>query len=105
MSKLPKTYSKFIEKYPNVAAAYHGLGEAAAAAGPLDDKTRELVKIGIAIGARQEGGVRSHVRKAREAGATADEIRHACLQATTTVGFPTMMAGLSWAEDVLEDEE
>lgn len=92
-----------METYPAVGQAYVGLGDAVAAAGPLDEKTREFVKIGIAVGARQEGGVRSHVRRALEAGATADEIRHTVMQATTTVGFPTMMAGLSWADEILEE--
>ena len=105
MGKLPQRYRKFMEKYPAIGRAYQSLGNSVSEAGPLDAKTRELVKVGISIGARQEGGARSHVRKALEAGATPDEIRHAVLQATTTVGFPTMMAGLSWVDDVLEDTE
>lgn len=103
MGRLPKRYEKFMETYPGVGKAYRELGDAVADAGPLDAKVRSLIKLGISVGARQEGGARSHVRKALEAGATAEEIRHAVLQATTTVGFPTMMAGLSWADDVLEE--
>lgn len=101
MMKLPKHYSRFMEAYPAVGKAYEGLGAAVAEAGPLDPKVRELVKIGIALGAKSEGGVRSHARKAIEAGATPEEIRHTVLQATTTVGFPAMMAGLAWIEDLL----
>lgn len=104
MAKLPGRYTKFLTDYPAIAEAYHTLGDSVSAAGPLDAKTRELIKIGIAVGARLEGGVRSHVRKAVEAGATKEEIRHAILQATTTVGFPNMMAGLSWADDVLDGD-
>lgn len=52
-----------------------------------------------------EGAVHSHARKCLAAGATAAEIRHAALQATTTIGFPSMMAALSWIDDVLGDEE
>jgi AhpD family alkylhydroperoxidase len=70
-------------------------------AGPLDRRTAELVKLGLAVGARQEGGVHSHVRRALEAGATPEEVRHAIRLAVTTVGFPTMMAALTWAEDLL----
>lgn len=103
MGKLPKRYEKFMETYPAVGQAYRELGDAVADAGPLDAKVRALVKIGISIGSRQEGATRSHVRKAMEAGATPEEIRHAILQATTTVGFPNMMAGLSWADDILEE--
>ncbi len=101
MEKLPKRYTEFLKNYPDVGAAYTALGEAVANAGPLDAKTRELVKIGVSVGARMESAVRSHTRRALEAGATPEEVRHAALQATTTVGFPNMMAGLNWVDEVL----
>lgn len=104
MTKLPSRYTKFFERYPEVGAAYRDLGDAVAEAGPLDPKARALVKLGIAVGARMEGAVHSHVRKSLEAGVTPDEIRHAVLQATTTLGFPGMMAALSWADDVLAEK-
>jgi len=87
-----------------VIKAYERLGEACRQAGPLDGRTAALVKLAIAIGSRQEGAVHSHVRRSIEAGATLDECRHAVLLATTTIGFPAMMAALSWVEDVLKEE-
>lgn len=104
MSKLPSRYLKFFERYPEVGAHYRGMGEAVKAAGPLDAQTQALIKLGIAVGARMEGAVHSHVRKALEAGATPEAIRHAVLQATTTIGFPNMMAALSWVDDVLDKD-
>jgi 4-carboxymuconolactone decarboxylase len=101
MSKLPKRYVAFIENHPAIGQAYHELGKAVGDAGPLDDKTRALIKLGMCIGAGLEGGAHSQARKALDAGATADELRHAALQGLTTLGFPTMMKGLSWIEDVL----
>lgn len=101
MGQVPKRFERFYQMYPAVGAAYSELGAAVKEAGPLDAKTQALVKLGIAIGARMEGAVHSHVRKAREAGCTEDELRHAVLQATTTIGFPNMMAAMSWLEDVL----
>jgi alkylhydroperoxidase/carboxymuconolactone decarboxylase family protein YurZ len=83
-----------------VIAAYEKLGEACRSAGPLDGRTAALVKLGIAVGSRLEGAVHSHVRRSLEAGATLDECRHVVLLATTTIGFPAMMAALSWVEDV-----
>jgi alkylhydroperoxidase/carboxymuconolactone decarboxylase family protein YurZ len=77
------------------------MGAATRAAGPLNAKTRSLVGLAIAIGARHEGAVHSHTRKALEAGCTAKEIRHAVLLSVTTLGFPNMMAALSWVDDVL----
>lgn len=105
MSKLPKRFVAFMEKYPRIGSAYHELGDAVAEAGPLDAKSRALVKLGIALGAGMEGGTHSHARKALEAGATPDELRHAALQALTTLGFPNMMRGLGWVEDVLAKAE
>jgi 4-carboxymuconolactone decarboxylase len=99
--KLPGAYKRFAAEQPRIASAYEALSEACLAEGPLDRKTIELVKIGIALGAHLEGGMHSHVRRALEAGATADEIRHAVRQGLTTVGFPTMMRALAWVEDVL----
>lgn len=104
MAKLPKRFRDFMERYPAIGDAYASMGEAVSEAGPLDNKTQALIKIGIAIGAKMEGAVHSQTRKALEAGATPDEIRHAVLQATTTVGFPAMMAGMSWVDDVLQEE-
>ena len=81
--------------------AYEALGAATQAAGPLNAKTRALVKLAIAVGAWREGAVHSHTRRALEAGCTPDEIRHLVVLATTTLGFPSMMAALSRVDDVL----
>jgi 4-carboxymuconolactone decarboxylase len=99
--KLPGAYRRFAADQPRIASAYEALSEATLTEGPLDRKTAELVKIGIAAGARLEGGLHSHVRRALEAGTTPDEIRHTIRLSLTTLGFPTMMTVLSWAEDVL----
>jgi 4-carboxymuconolactone decarboxylase len=102
MSKLPKHFTDFVEKYPEVGQAYGQVGKAVAAAGPLDKKTQLLIKVGISIAAGQEGGTHSNCRKALEAGATPDELRHAAIVGLTTIGFPNMMKGLAWIEDVLK---
>jgi AhpD family alkylhydroperoxidase len=81
--------------------AYEELSAASLGEGPLDRRSAELVKLGIAVGARLEGAVHAHTRRALEAGATADEIRHAVRLAVTTLGFPSMMAALAWVNDVL----
>ncbi|MDX1740230.1 MAG: carboxymuconolactone decarboxylase family protein [Rhodothermales bacterium] len=104
MTKLPTRFSAFLRDYPHVGDAYRSLGDATMGAGPLDKKTAQLVKLGIAIGLRHEGAVHAHCRKALEAGCTADEIRHATVLATTTMGFPSMMAALTWVDDVLDGD-
>jgi alkylhydroperoxidase/carboxymuconolactone decarboxylase family protein YurZ len=100
--KLPSAYRRFADAQPRLMKAYEELSAATLAEGPLDRKHAELVKIGITIGARLEGATHSHSRRALEAGATPDEIRHAIRLALTTIGFPSMMAALGWADDVID---
>ena len=101
MSQLPKSFRRFTGENPAVARAYEALGEACAKAGPLDERTRELVKLGMAIGGRLEGAVHSHARRALAAGATSGQIRHVVALAAPTVGFPTTVAAYTWVEEVL----
>lgn len=102
MSKPPKRFQQFTANHPRVAKAYAELGDAVHADGPLDEKTRALVKIGISTGRGMEGAVHSHVNKALSAGVTREEIRHAVLLSLPTIGLPAMMAALSWVNDVLD---
>ncbi|MEK9138419.1 MAG: carboxymuconolactone decarboxylase family protein [Bacteroidota bacterium] len=103
MSKPPKRFQQFTKDYPSVAKGYETLGKAVHAAGPLDEKTRALVKLGISIGAKLEGAVHSHVRKALDAGVRPDELHHAAVLALPTMGLPSMMAALSWIDDTLAE--
>lgn len=105
MSKLPGRFLKFKDTYPDVFQAYESLGKAAAESGPLNKREISLVKLGIAAGAKMEGAVHSHTRRALEAGASPEEIRHVALLAVTTLGFPTMMAVLSWVDETLNGEK
>jgi 4-carboxymuconolactone decarboxylase len=99
---LPDIYIGFKQQFPEIVKAYDELAVKCHDWGPLDEKTRRLVKLGIAIGLSSEGGVRSHARRALEEGVTADELRHAVLLAFTTAGFPTMNAAMKWVEEVIE---
>ena len=101
MPKLPKAFTHFAEIYPDLSEAYEALSGRCHEAGPLSKRERALVKLGIAIGARQEGALHSHTRKALALGISPEEIRHAAILALTTVGFPNMMAALTWMDDLL----
>jgi len=59
--------------------------------GPLDDKTRWLIKLAISAASRHQTAVETHLRRAREAGASEPEILHALLLVIPTCGFPTFM--------------
>jgi 4-carboxymuconolactone decarboxylase len=101
---LPSHYKKFFKNHPDIAEKYSELGTAVHNSGPLDSKTRELIKLGISAGARHEGAVHSAVRKALEAGASKEELRQVIFLSLTTIGFPSMMAALSWLEDIIGEE-
>jgi AhpD family alkylhydroperoxidase len=106
MSKIPvKQYHKMSARHPELLAAVESLGTAAGAAGPLDETVRQLIQLGAAAAIHSEGAVHSHTRRALESGATADEIRHALLLLTSTIGFPAVVAAMTWADDVLESED
>lgn len=105
MPHIPKRYKKFIAEYPVVGNAYEQLGAAVHNAGPLDEKTRALIKVAISTGARLEGAVHSHTRKALLAGCTAEELRHVAILSMPTIGFPSMMAALGWIDEILDDHE
>jgi 4-carboxymuconolactone decarboxylase len=101
--KIPKRFTRFAEQYPGIAKAYEALGDAVHKAGPLDDKTRALIKVAISGGAMLEGAFHSHIRKAVRDGATKEELQHIAFLALPTIGFPSMMALLSWIDDVFND--
>lgn len=94
-------FRRFAAEYPQVAAAYEALGDAAQAAGPLDAKTRALVKLAVAVGAFREGAVHSTAGRALAAGCSPESIRHVVVLAMTTLGFPSTMAAMRWVDDVL----
>ena len=100
---LPQPYTRFNEAHPDVARAYQALGQAChEQGGPLDTRIRHLIKLGIATAVQSDGAVKSHARQALDAGASAEELRHAVLMALTTTGFPRTVAALQWVDEVLQ---
>jgi AhpD family alkylhydroperoxidase len=104
MEKLPYAYKKFSEDYPDIYQAHDNLARSCHQAGPLDEKVRQLIKIAVAATAKSEGAVHSHTRQALKAGVSVEEIRQALLLTTTTIGFPGMMAAMTWADETIELE-
>lgn len=102
MGYLPEIYEEFKQQFPELAKDYDRLALACHQWGPLDAKTRRLIKLGITIGLSSNGGVRSHARRALAEGISPEELRHTVLMALTTTGFPTMIAAMKWVEEVIE---
>lgn len=99
--KVPRHYRVIESKHPKVAELHRQLADAARADGPLDAKMVHLIQLAGAVGVRSEGAVRSHTRRALEAGASEAEIRHAVILLTTTLGFPAVAAAMDWLNDLI----
>lgn len=98
---LPKVYTDFTERYPQISNAQGELARAVSEAAPFDERTTRLLKLALAIGAEADGAVRSNARKAARHGVSEDELRAVALLAITTCGFPTAIAGIGWIDDVI----
>ena len=98
----PKTYKAFIKRYPALGRAWEAMREAETR-GPVDEKNRRLIKLGIALGGMKEGAVHSGVRKAVEAGASRAEIEQVVALAASTLGLPSTVAVYSWVLEQLGD--
>ncbi|MDT8334175.1 MAG: carboxymuconolactone decarboxylase family protein [Desulfurivibrionaceae bacterium] len=98
-------YLKVQNRFPEFIEAVESLGSTARGAGVIDEKNSQLVQLAGAAAIRSEGAVHSHTRRALEAGAGTGEIYHALILLVSTIGFPNVMAALSWAEDVIESSE
>jgi len=101
--KLPGAAAIVAEQHPALWEAFQKLGEACSNAGPLDDRTRRLIKVALAIGAGSVGGTHSHVRRALAEGATAEELEQVALLCIPTLGFPHAVAALTWIRDYTAD--
>lgn len=104
MSRLPGQYVAVRERFKEYFLALNTLGKTARESGPLDEKTSHLIQLAASAAVRSEGAVHSHARRALEAGASPDELYHALLLLTSTIGFPAVSAALSWVEDVITKE-
>jgi 4-carboxymuconolactone decarboxylase len=99
---LPATFKAFMARFPEVGEAHAAVGRVLERSGPLDSKTRELIRIGIAAAAGLETATRSHVRRALEQGATEPEVEQAILLLVNTCGFSRAVMAWQWARQQIE---
>jgi 4-carboxymuconolactone decarboxylase len=100
--KPPKAYTKFTKRFPELAQAWELIHEGGEKAGPMDEKTRRLVKLGIAIGSRQTGSVHSSVRKALAMGVALEELEQVAALAAGTMGMSAGVAAYTWIHEEAE---
>lgn len=96
----PKTYDEFVTRFPGLGNAWDLMHEAGEEAGPLSVRERQLVKLGVSIGALREGAVHSAVRKALASGVKREEIDQVVALAASTVGLPSAVAAWTWVREV-----
>ena len=105
LKKTQKHYLKIQHQHPGFIEAVEELGTTLKLSGPLDEKTVQLLQLAAATALRSEGAVHSHVTRSLQAGASKEEVHHALIVLTSTIGFPSVMAGLSWADDIIEKKD
>jgi alkylhydroperoxidase/carboxymuconolactone decarboxylase family protein YurZ len=92
MEDIHKIFSQFKEEFPEIHAKQEALGkEVHEKGGPLDEKSRWLIKMAISGACNHKRALETHIRKARAAGINEDEIKHAILLLIPTAGFPAFM--------------
>jgi 4-carboxymuconolactone decarboxylase len=99
---MPETLDDFKARFPETWSAYEQLRNTCDESGPLDHKTGELIKIGIATALEHEGSIVAHISQAKKAGAEDNEIYHAILLATGLGGFSVVLAAVDTARRFLE---
>jgi alkylhydroperoxidase/carboxymuconolactone decarboxylase family protein YurZ len=102
--ELPGTAGQVARERPELWRAFQALGEATGEAGPLDERSRRLVNLALAIGAGSEGATHSHTRRALAEGISAEDLDHVAFLAITTLGWPLAIRGLTWIRDVTRDD-
>lgn len=92
MTKNP-AFEQFKEEFPDVAKTFGQLYEKVSDKA-LDEKTKQLVYLGVLTAMRYSPAIRVHIQKALEAGATKSEIQEAMMLAIPASGLCNFLAVL-----------
>lgn len=85
----------FISKHEEIYSAYENYGKLMHVhGGPLDEKTRWLIKVAISTACQYKYALRTHIIKAIKAGCSREEIEHAIMLVAPSAGFPRTMEGI-----------
>jgi alkylhydroperoxidase/carboxymuconolactone decarboxylase family protein YurZ len=104
--KIRDNLDALIAQHPEIYEAYSQFGKAIHdQGGPLDEKTRWLVKVAASASLGLAKAQLTHMIKARDAGCTPEEIQHTILLVAPTAGFPRMMEAMERYRDFLRDLE
>lgn len=94
----------FTVHHPGVYEAYEKYGRLVhETGGPLDEKTRWLIKVSLSTACQYRYALKTHILKALNNGCSKEEIEHAILLVAPTAGFPKTMEGILVLRDILEE--
>lgn len=103
MEDIHENFTRFKEEFPEVFARHEALGkEIHEKVGPLPENSRWLIKIAISAVCNHKRALATHIKKARAAGVTEDEIKHTLLLLIPTAGFPAFMKAYSVLNNTLD---
>lgn len=106
MNLIERNLKYFIENHGDIYKSYEEYGKAIdEKGGPLDKKTRRLIKVAISATIQNEYSLQTHIKKALRDGCSIEEIEHTVLLVAPTVGFPAMMKALISIREELGEEE
>ncbi len=95
MKRIDDNFKYFATKHKDIYEAYKNYGQLVhQEGGPLEDKTRALLKVVISSVSDHDYALETHMKKAIDAGCSREEIEHGILLTAPTVGFPNMMESL-----------
>jgi alkylhydroperoxidase/carboxymuconolactone decarboxylase family protein YurZ len=103
VEEYPKHHVSIRARYQEYSNVLSDLGKVVRESGPIDHKNSHLIQLAASASIRSEGAVHSHVKRALDAGAAPDEIYHAIMLATSIIGFPSVAAAISWADDIINE--
>lgn len=102
---IEKNLKYLIDNHKEIYDAYEKFGKMVhEKGGPLDEKTRWLIKVSLSTECQNEFSLRTHILKALHSGCSKEEVEHAILLVAPTCGFPKMMKGLLVFRQVIDSQ-
>jgi alkylhydroperoxidase/carboxymuconolactone decarboxylase family protein YurZ len=93
--KIRDNLDALVAEHPDIYEAYSQFGKVLhEQGGPLDEKTRWLVKVATSSALGLAKAQITHMAKALDAGCTPQEVEHTILLVAPTAGFPRMMEAM-----------
>lgn len=100
---IEKNLKYLVDNHREIYEAYEKFGKLVhEKGGPLEEKTRWLIKVALSTQCQNEYSLKTHILKALNSGCSKEEIEHVILLVAPTCGFPKMMKGLLVLRQVLD---